>query len=265
MGDSASKGITRRGFSALTAGGVVAAMVSPARAMTAGRPTPAVDLVLADDRFSDAVAFADAARAAGAAVLPTGGDLGALWFGGLRDRLGSGVCGELTRARIFGSGHCPSRVTLNSIQGPVLSSAGAPGPDDPSQEWMLNPVQHDGGTDGTPERQLSTIPGIRRLAGMSRHSDFWIMRHLAAEKGMTLRFHAEHDFRGRTVLTHRLPEAAEDLREKLTVEAGHWATHVAQHVAASTADHAPKPLVDVASTTPAAADHPGILVTWVFA
>jgi len=38
------------------------------------------------------------------------------------------------------------------IQGPFLSGAGTIGPDDQSQEWMLNQVQHDAGTKGVLEQ-----------------------------------------------------------------------------------------------------------------
>lgn len=196
MSDTKNSGLTRRGFSGLAAGCIAAAtLVSPAKAMQSRTPKPAVDLVLFDGRFSDAGRFADAAQAAGAVALPTHGDLGALWFGGLRDDLGSMV---------------------------------------------------------------------KRVAGMGRHSDFWIMQQLAATKGMTLKFYAEHDFRGRTMLTHRLPEQAAGLQHAMTAGDQHWAERVAQHVVASSADFAPRPLADVASATSAGPDHPGLLVTWVF-
>jgi hypothetical protein len=198
MREGKKTGITRRGFSGLAAGGIAATtMIAPARAAlrseAESRPRPAVDLVLHDDRFSDARTFADAARRAGVVALPTHGDLGALWFGGLRDDLGAMV---------------------------------------------------------------------KRVAGMGRHSDFWIMQQLAADRGLALKFHAEHDFRGRAALVHRVPA---DLRHLLAAGDQPWAVHVARHVAASTADHASQPLVEVPSATPAAADHPGLLVTWVFA
>ena len=205
MSQAKRPGITRRGFSGLAAGGIAATgMLTPAVSQATGavlggaesRPKPALDLVLHDARFADAVLFADTARQAGVTALPTHGDLGALWFGGLRDDLGAMV---------------------------------------------------------------------RRVAGMGRYSDFWIMRQLAADKGLTLKFQAEHDFRGRTALRHRLPAAATDLQHLLTAADQPWATHIARHVALSSVDQAPGPLVDVASATPPAADHPGLLVTWVFA
>jgi hypothetical protein len=191
-------GIPRRGFSRLAAGGIAATgMMMPAHAMLRSpaepQPMPAVDLVLHDARFTDAVLFADAAQQAGAITRPTHGDLGALWFGGLRHDLGTMV---------------------------------------------------------------------KRVAGMGRHSDFWIMRQLAADKGLGLRFYAEHDFRGRMALVHRVPA---DLRPLLTAGDRPWAAQVARYVAASTADSASEPLVEMASATPAAADHPGLLVSWVFA
>jgi hypothetical protein len=200
MSEARRTGITRRGFSGLAAGGIAAtSMIAPAQAVLRGaaerQPKPAVDLVLHDERFTDAALFADTAREAGAVVLPTHGDLGALWFGGLRDHLGSMV---------------------------------------------------------------------RRIAGMGRHSDFWIMRQLAADKGLALKFQAEHDFRGRAALLHRVP-AQTDLRHLLAAGDLPWAAHMAQHVTLSAVDDTPGPLMELASATPAAADHPGLLVTWVFA
>lgn len=196
MGGDAKSGLTRRGFSGLAAGTIAAtSLISPANAMLRSMAAPRIDLALYDARFSAPREFASMLRESGVKTLDTGGDIGALWFAGLKDDLGKAA---------------------------------------------------------------------KRVAGMGRHTDFWIMQTLAAEKGLKAVFYAEHDFRGRSRFTHRLPQGSEALASNLT-SGDDWAFYVARHLITPKVMAQTGALELVASRTAPAADHPGLLVSWVFA
>ena len=196
MSGDVKKGLTRRGFSGLAAGGIAAtALVSPAKAMMRSNAAPGIGLALYDARFSAPRAFAAMLREKGVKAQETGGDIAVLWFAGLRYDLGASV---------------------------------------------------------------------RRIAGMGRHNEFLLMQGLAAEKGLKPVFYAEHDFRGRGTFVHRLPQDDAALVNNL-VKSEDWAAHVAQHLAASKSSARVAALAPVTAKASPAPDHPGLLVSWLFA
>ena len=92
MAGDVKKGLTRRGFSGLAAGGIAAtALISPAKAMLRSNAAPGIDLALYDARFSAPSQFAAMLREAGVKTQETGGDIAVLWFAGLRHALGKNV------------------------------------------------------------------------------------------------------------------------------------------------------------------------------
>jgi hypothetical protein len=114
--------ITKRGF--LT-GAASAAAVAAARARSAGRnafgpaPTPprrqtsarrpVFDLVVFNDRYSDARVFADVLGRQGTPGLPIAGDAGTLWYGALAKHIAGG------RRRFAGIGTPTDLLILESL------------------------------------------------------------------------------------------------------------------------------------------------------
>lgn len=173
------------------AGRKAAAMVSGNRA-----PSAAFDLVLFDDRFGDARAFAAELRSRGVATVATQGDIAKLWFGGLRD---------------------------------------------------------------------AAAQGSRRLAGIGRHSDLFIIETLAREAGLRRLYAARHDARRRSTLTHAIEQGADDaIVEALVDSTRQWPRRLAAALAQAplTSGKAGGPRFETQARR--SADHPGLLVSWAF-
>jgi hypothetical protein len=211
--------ITKRGFLTGAASAAVAATAargtwaaaSEASARAANtdcgdgtrQTVPAFDVVVYNERYSDARAFAQALAAPGVPVLAMAGDAGTLWYGAL----GKTVAG-----------------------------------------------------------------GRRRLAGVGTSMDLLILESLGREAGLKVRFLAQHDSRGSRTLTHSIA-ADEAAYAGLADELGtpDWPARLAAALpgladracAGQAVSVASAAGLRVATNVEPAADHPGMLFSWI--
>lgn len=157
----------------------------------AGAPRP--DLIVVDDRFGDAAAFAAPFAEAGVPVQPTAGDIGRFWYQSLRDR------------------------------------------------------------------------PRRRIAGMARPSDLFVLETLAREAGLRLVYTGRHDARGRQRQTHTIRMTGDPaaVARVLETRSNAWAPALGRTLAQASLKAGPMRGAQVSRDDPPAADHPGVLVSWL--
>lgn len=103
-----------------------------------------------------------------------------------------------------------------------------------------------------------------RLAGLTTHSDLFVLERCAADARMKLRFEAFHDCRGASTLTHWLNRGDERSAVALSTGGADWPDVLAHSILEDAGLQRHSPL-RMATAVERAADHPGTLVSWLIA
>jgi hypothetical protein len=113
-------------------------------------------------------------------------------------------------------------------------------------------------------REYFARPGVQ-LAGLTPHSDVYVLQSFAAERRLKLLFEGLHDARRGSTLSHQL-----QLSERMAGTAGlleqagsRWSTALARVVAGTPFEGRATRTERVATRTRRSRDNPGMLVSWV--
>jgi hypothetical protein len=93
----------------------------------------------------------------------------------------------------------------------------------------------------------------------------YVLQSFAAERRLKLLFEGLHDARGATTLSHqlRVSDRMAGTAALLDRAGARWSTALAHAVGRTALQHSPMRIEKIATAMPRAADHPGMLVSWV--